>query len=49
MDLLNQIIRQPVDPDYALAVARGDNPSAGRWTFGVLALIIGALFAVAAL
>ena len=49
MDLLNQIIRQPVDPDYALAAARGDNPSAGRWTLGVLALIIGALFAVAAL
>lgn len=49
MDLLNQIIRQPVDPDYALAPARGDNSSAGRWTLGVLALIIGALFAVAAL
>ncbi len=34
MDLLNQIIRQPVDPDYALAAARGDNllrVDAGRW------------------
>ena len=50
MDLLNQIIRQPVDPDYALATTRGEDPSsAGRWTLGVLALIIGALFAVAAL
>ena len=49
MDLLNQIIRQPVDPDYAFAAARGENRSAGRWTLGVLALIIGALFAVAAL
>ena len=49
MDLLDQIIRQPVDPDYALAAARSDNPSVGRWTLGVLALIIGALFAVAAL
>ena len=49
MDLLNQIIRQPVDPDYALAAARGDDSSGGRWTLGVLALIIGALFAVAAL
>lgn len=49
MDLLNQIIRQPVDPDYALGAARGDNSSGGRWTLGVLALIIGALFAVAAL
>ena len=36
-------------PDYALAAARGDDPPRGRWTLGVLALIIGALFAVAAL
>jgi uncharacterized protein YlxW (UPF0749 family) len=49
MDLLNQIIRQPVDPDYALAATRGDDSTGGRWTFGVLAMIIGALFAVAAL
>jgi uncharacterized protein YlxW (UPF0749 family) len=49
MDLLNQIIRQPVDPDYALAATRGDQATGGRWTLGVLALIIGALFAVAAL
>jgi uncharacterized protein YlxW (UPF0749 family) len=49
MDLLNQIIRQPVDPDYALAVARGTDPARGRWTLAVLAMIIGALFAVAAL
>ena len=49
MDLLNQIIRQPVDPDYALAAARGNDPSRGRWTLGVLAMVIGALFAVAAL
>jgi uncharacterized protein YlxW (UPF0749 family) len=49
MDLLNQIIRQPVDPDYALAVARGTDPARGRWTLAVLAMIIGALFSVAAL
>jgi uncharacterized protein YlxW (UPF0749 family) len=49
MDLLNQIIRQPVDPDYALAAARGDDSTGGRWTFAVLAMLIGALFAVAAL
>jgi uncharacterized protein YlxW (UPF0749 family) len=49
MDLLNQIIRQPVDPDYVLATARGDEPAKRRWTLGVLAMIIGALFAVAAL
>jgi uncharacterized protein YlxW (UPF0749 family) len=49
MDLLNQIIRQPVDPDYAIAAAREHQPARGRWTLGVLAMIIGALFAVAAL
>ena len=50
MDLLNQIIRQPIDPDYALAAAAGSEPATrGRWKLGVLAMIIGALFAVAAL
>jgi uncharacterized protein YlxW (UPF0749 family) len=49
MDLLNQIIRQPVDPDYALVAAYGNEPARGRWTLAVLAMIIGALFAVAAL
>ncbi|HKX15105.1 MAG TPA: DUF881 domain-containing protein [Propionibacteriaceae bacterium] len=49
MDLLNQIIRQPLDPDYALAAARGTDPARGRWTLAVLAMIIGALFSVAAL
>ena len=49
MDLLNQIIRQPVDPDYALVAARGNQPASRRWTLAVLAMIIGALFAVAAL
>jgi len=48
MDLLNQIIRQPIDPDYALAGAGSESPR-GRWKLGVLAVIIGALFAVAAL
>jgi uncharacterized protein YlxW (UPF0749 family) len=49
MDLLNQIIRQPIEPDYAVAAAREHEPIRGRWTLAVLALIIGALFAVAAL
>jgi uncharacterized protein YlxW (UPF0749 family) len=49
MDLLNQIIRQPIDPDYALSAAAGSHPPRGRWQLGVLAMIIGALFAVAAL
>lgn len=49
MDLLNQIIRQPIDPDYALTAAVGSQEPRGRWKLGVLAMIIGALFAVAAL
>jgi len=49
MDLLNQIIRQPVDPDYAAVAARGSEPVRGRWMLALLAVIIGALFAVAAL
>jgi uncharacterized protein YlxW (UPF0749 family) len=48
MDLLNQIIRQPMDPDYAFAAVGNASPQ-GRWKLGVLAMIIGALFAVAAL
>jgi uncharacterized protein YlxW (UPF0749 family) len=52
MDLLNQIIRQPVDPDYALVAARG--PGARpvprfRWLLALTAMLIGAMFAVAAL
>jgi uncharacterized protein YlxW (UPF0749 family) len=50
MDLLNQIIRQPIDPDYALTASAGRKPShRGRGQLGVLAMIIGALVAVAAL
>ena len=48
MDLLNQIIRQPVDPDYAVVAARENEPVRGRWMLAALAMIIGALFAVAA-
>ena len=49
MDLLNQIVRNPYDPDYAVVGARGDRSSRGRWVLVAAALLIGALFAVAAL
>jgi uncharacterized protein YlxW (UPF0749 family) len=49
MDLLNQIIRQPIDPDYAHAAVGSEPSPRGRWKLAVLAMIIGALFAVAAL
>jgi uncharacterized protein YlxW (UPF0749 family) len=52
MDLLNQIIRQPVDPDYALVAARGEGASVTprfHWTLALTAVVIGAMFAIAAL
>lgn len=49
MDLLNQIVRSPYDPDYAVVAARGDGESKGHWVLVVVAVLIGALFAVAAL
>jgi uncharacterized protein YlxW (UPF0749 family) len=48
MDLLLQIIRQPVDPDYAAAAARGDRSSRRLWLLGLVAVAVGVLFAVAA-
>jgi uncharacterized protein YlxW (UPF0749 family) len=53
MDLLNQIIEHPVDPDYALVAARDPDPRRrsgrrSRVAFGLVGLLIGALFAVAA-
>lgn len=49
MDLLLQVVRQPVDPDYAVVAARGDVGPRQHWALAVAALAIGALFAVAAL
>jgi uncharacterized protein YlxW (UPF0749 family) len=48
MDLLLQIIRQPVDPDYAAVAARGQTSSRRHWLLAVVAVVIGVLFAVAA-
>jgi len=50
MDLLNQILRQPVDPDYEIVTARGNEPSSRwRWWLAAVALVIGAMLAIAAL
>jgi uncharacterized protein YlxW (UPF0749 family) len=50
MDLLNQILRQPVDPDYAITAAQGGRPlPKWRWSFALVTLTIGALLAIAAL
>ncbi len=48
MDLLLQILRQPVDPDYAAVAARGDTRSGRHWVLGLAAVAIGVMFAVAA-
>ena len=48
MDLLLQIIRQPVDPDYAAAATRSLPGSRRHWMLGVVAVLIGVMFAVAA-
>jgi uncharacterized protein YlxW (UPF0749 family) len=48
MDLLLQIIRQPVDPDYAVVAARGPTSSGRHWLLAAAAVLIGVLFAVAA-
>jgi uncharacterized protein YlxW (UPF0749 family) len=50
MDLLNQILRQPVDPDYAITAAQGGRQlPRWRWSFALVTLTIGALLAIAAL
>jgi uncharacterized protein YlxW (UPF0749 family) len=50
MDLLNQILRQPIDPDYAIAAAQGGrSPRRWRWSFAIVTLTIGALLAIAVL
>jgi uncharacterized protein YlxW (UPF0749 family) len=59
MDLLNQILREPVDPDYARVAARSALPAAegrpgraatrGRWLLALVLVLAGALFGVGAL
>lgn len=50
MDLLNQILRQPVDPDYAITAGKGVRAlPRWRWSFAFVTLTIGALLAIAAL
>ena len=49
MDLLNQIVRQPIDPDYALVAARQEPPTRSRVGVVVVAVLAGALLAVTVL
>lgn len=50
MDLLNEIIRQPLDPDYARVAAENPpSPKKARWALVVVAILIGVMFTVSAL
>ena len=48
MDLLLQIMRQPVDPDYAAVAARGGTSSRRHGWLAAVALVVGVMFAVGA-
>lgn len=48
MDLLKQIARSPYDPDYAVVAARGEQRRGRRWVLAVVAVLVGGLFALAA-
>ncbi len=48
MDLLNQIARNPYDPDYAVVAARGEQRFGRRWVLALVAVLVGGLFALAA-
>ena len=48
MDLLNQIARTPYDPDYAVVAARGEPRPGRRWVLALVAVLVGGLFALAA-
>jgi len=50
MDLLNQILREPVDPDYARLSRQPARPrTRAGWRLALVLVVAGALFAVAAL
>lgn len=49
MELLKQIVNQPVDPDYATVAARGGPRPKSSWRLAVVLVLAGTLFTVAAL
>lgn len=46
MDLLNEILRQPVDPDYARVAARPGPAPRSRFAVALVAVVCGVMFAV---
>jgi len=49
MDLLKQVMEQPLDPDYAVLARRGEGSSRHRVLLAVVLVALGALLAVAVL
>lgn len=49
MDLLNEIIRHPVDPDYAAAADRPRLSGRRRWAMTLVVIMIGSMLAVSTL
>lgn len=47
MDLLKQIVEQPIDPDYAIVAARGERSSHRRWMMLITLVVAGSLLAIA--
>lgn len=48
MDLLNDLLRNPIDPEYRSVAERDPPPRAPRWAVLLVALLIGAMFTVSA-
>jgi uncharacterized protein YlxW (UPF0749 family) len=46
MDLLNEILRNPIEPEYAVVAARGSTAGVRRGAMLAVALVIGAMFAM---
>jgi uncharacterized protein YlxW (UPF0749 family) len=48
MDVLRQVLREAVDPDYAMAAPRAPAPRRVRWLLAAATLLVGVLFTVGA-
>lgn len=46
MDVLNDIVRHPVDPDYAVVAARADRPRPRGWLVAVVTLAAGLMVGI---
>jgi len=49
MDLLNQLMAHPLDPDYAVVARRGERSTPRGWQMAIALVAVGALLALAAM